>query len=179
MEGTVQKCKLVMLPAVSGSNLWHSPTWIQEVGCSGNGWDDGGHGADVPVLQPSRAEPSWGWGQLLWWGRGPWWVLGVAQARHQLPPLRPTTCLAVGFLESLLTCISDFLSDIELDASILFLQFPQLGRSFLVQCEDDWAWGWATLAARVSSSMGVSEWGTSVGAWTRPVEEYLVYREAY
>ena len=45
--------------------------------------------------------------------------------------------LAAGFLESLLPGIPEWLSDTELAASILFPQFPPLGRSFLVHCEDD------------------------------------------
>lgn len=88
---TIQKNKVTTWPAVSGTNLWHSPAWIQEVRCSGNGWNDGGHGADVPVLQPSRAESSWGRGQLLWWGRGSMWVLGDRL------PLLWAAGLAVGF----------------------------------------------------------------------------------
>lgn len=40
-------------------------------------------------------------------------------------------------LESLLTCVPAWLSDIELDASVLFPQFPPLGRSLRVRCEDD------------------------------------------
>lgn len=76
LEGTFQECKMLTWPAMSGSNLWLSPVWIQEVGCSGNGRDDGGHGAHVPVLQPGRTESSRGRGQLFWWGAGPdgFWV---------------------------------------------------------------------------------------------------------
>ena len=76
LEGTFQERKMLTWPAVSGNNLWLSPIWIQEVGCSGNGRDDGGHGAHVPVLQPCRTESSRGWGQLFWWGTGPngFWV---------------------------------------------------------------------------------------------------------
>ena len=80
-------------PAVSGSNLWLSPVWIQEVGCSGNGRDDGSHGADVPVLQPCGAESSWGRDQLLWWGMGPGWVLGVAEAHVRPLLLWAANCL--------------------------------------------------------------------------------------
>lgn len=88
---TVQKYEITTWPAGSETNLWHSPAWIQEVGCSGNGWNDGGNGADVPVLQPGCAESSWGRGQLLWWGRGSMRVLG------DWLPLLWAAGLAVGF----------------------------------------------------------------------------------
>lgn len=87
VEGTAQIGNMITWPAVSACNLWPSPVWIQEVWGSGDGRDDGGHGADVPVLQPGRAESSWGRGQLLWWGRVSAWVLGVAESHHSRPLL--------------------------------------------------------------------------------------------
>lgn len=100
-EGTAQIGDIITWPAASACNLWPSPAWIQEVRGSGNGRDDGGHGADVPVLQPGRAESSWGRGQLLWWERESTWVLGVAEAHHWRPLLwaanRQSIGLAAGF----------------------------------------------------------------------------------